>query len=349
MIAFFAAIGLPRKFAIGLVALATFALTIPSMPVQAKEVTKSAATTTAKKYKNKKQQVRKKATRAHKTHRRVASSRTRKAQARYRTAPGELGLMSQAALVIDQDSGETLLSKNSDKEMPIASLTKLMTALVVLDSKLPLDQYLKISTEDVDREKNTHSRLTVGTELTRDQMLLLALMSSENRAAVALSRNYPGGRVAFIAKMNAKAKALGMHSSHFADAAGLSPNSVSTARDLHRLVSAAYAQPLIRAYSVQEEETVRVGRRMQTFINSNRLVRNGGDWDIGLQKTGFTNEAGRCLVMQVTLEGRRVAMIFLDSFGKLTRYADASRVRQQIERKAYASPSLSTVSATASP
>ena len=257
-----------------------------------------------------------------------------------------MGLASHAALVIDQDSGETLLSKNSDTEMPIASLTKLMTALVVMDAKLPLDEVLEISDEDVDREKNTHSRLTVGTELTRSQMLLLALMSSENRAAMALSSNYPGGRKAFVAQMNAKAKALGMTSTHFADPAGLSSDSVSTARDLHRLVSAAYTQPLIRRYTTQEEETVLVGRRMQTFINSNRLVRYGADWDIGLQKTGFTNEAGRCLVMQVTLQGRRVAMIFLDSFGKLTRYADATRVRQQIESKLSAAPHLTAVSAT---
>ena len=340
MIALFAAIGFPRKLSLGLVAMVSFALTISCMPVEAKEVTKSAATAIAKKH-----HVRK-STRAHKTHRRVSSSRAKSRYATYRSMAGEMGLASHAALVIDQDSGETLLAKNSDAEMPIASLTKLMTALVVVEAHLPLDEVLEISEEDVDREKNTHSRLTVGTDLTRGQMLLLALMSSENRAAMALSTNYPGGRKAFVAQMNAKAKALGMTSTHFADPAGLSSDSVSTARDLHRLVSAAYAQPLIRRDTTHEEETVLVGRRMQTFINSNRLVRYGADWDIGLQKTGFTNEAGRCLVMQVTLQGRRVAMIFLDSFGKLTRYADATRVRQQIESKFNAEPRLTAVSTT---
>lgn len=247
------------------------------------------------------------------------------------SAYGSLALASHAALVIDQDSGETLVTKNSNEPMPIASLTKLMTALVVLDAKLPMDETLEISRDDVDKWRNTHSRLTVGTQLTRGDMLLLALMSSENRAALSLSRNYPGGRSAFIAQMNAKAKSLGMNSTRFADPAGLSNESMSTAHDLQFLVKAAYAHPLIRRDSTQESHEVRVGRRMQTFINSNSLVRGGGDWDIGMQKTGFTNEAGRCLIMQVNLQGRRLAMIFLDSFGKLTRYADALRVRRHLE------------------
>lgn len=244
---------------------------------------------------------------------------------------GTLALASHAALVVDQESGETLITKNPNQEMPIASLTKLMTALVVLDAKLPMDETLDISSDDVDHWRNTHSRLTVGTRLSRSEMLLLALMSSENRAAMSLSRNYPGGRKAFIAQMNAKARALGMNSTHFADPAGLSNESVSTAHDLQFLVKAAYTQPLIRRDSTQEDHEVRVGRRMLTFVNSNSLVRGGGDWDIGMQKTGFTNEAGRCLVMQVNLQGRRLAMIFLDSFGKLTRYADALRVRKHLE------------------
>lgn len=255
-----------------------------------------------------------------------------------RNTPDALALKSSAALVVDQDTGEALAAKNADTVLPVASLTKLMTALVVLEAGLPLDEVLDIGREDIDTHKNTHSRLKVGTRLSRDQLLLLALMSSENRAAMALSRHYPGGREAFIARMNAKALELGMASSRFADAAGLSSQSVSTARDLHRLVSAADQQPLIRKYSTQANATVRANGRRLTFSNSNRLIRKSGDWNIGLQKTGFTNEAGRCLVMQATVLGRRLAMIFLDSSGTLTRYADASRVRRRLELDTQAPP-----------
>ncbi len=243
----------------------------------------------------------------------------------------ELKLQSSAALVVDQDTGETLALKNADVVLPIASLTKLMTALVVIESGAPMDEILEVGDEDVDTIKHTHSRLKVGTRLSRNEMLLLALMSSENRAAMALSRNYPGGRAAFVAQMNLKAQGLGMASSHFADPAGLSNDSVSTARDLHRLLGAAYAQPLIRSYTTQAESTIDANGHTLTFVSSNRLVRGPGDWDIGLQKTGFTNEAGRCLVMQATVLSRRLAMIFLDSTGTLTRYADAARVRKQVE------------------
>jgi D-alanyl-D-alanine endopeptidase (penicillin-binding protein 7) len=263
----------------------------------------------------------------------------------------ELKLQSSAALVVDQDTGEMLAMKNPDVVLPIASLTKLMTALVVIDSHPDMDETLEISSEDVDTTRNTHSRLTVGTQLTRDEMLLLALMSSENRAAMSLSRNYPGGRTAFVAQMNAKAQALGMTSTHFGDPAGLSNESVSTARDLRHLIGAAYAQPLIRSYTTQPEKIVRAGRHTLTFINSNRLVRStSGDWDIELQKTGFTNEAGRCLVMQVKLLSRRLAMIFLDSTGTLTRYADAARVRKRIEHelKALKPVPIATTAAAAS-
>jgi serine-type D-Ala-D-Ala endopeptidase (penicillin-binding protein 7) len=248
----------------------------------------------------------------------------------------DLRLKSNAVLVIDQDTGETLAQKNADRVLPIASLTKLMTALVVLDSAQPLDEMLEISREDIDRVKRTQSRLSVGTRLTRDEMLLLALMSSENRAASALSRHYPGGRTAFIARMNQKARELGLTATHFADAAGLSRHSVSTARDLYRLIEAADAHPLIRDYSTQLRGTVKVKGRRLEFINSNRLVRGRNDWDIGLQKTGFTNEAGRCLVMQANVLGRRVAMVFLNSNGTLTRYADAARVRRSLQSRASA-------------
>lgn len=243
-----------------------------------------------------------------------------------------LALKSGAWLVVDQDTGETLAMKNADKVLPVASLTKVMTAFVVLDAQQPLDEILEITTEDIDREKNTPSRLKVGTRLSRDDLLVLALMASENRAASALSRHYPGGRASFIEEMNAKARALGMKHTHFADAAGLSRRSVSTARDLHILLTAADAQPLIRDYSTRQRHTVRVGRnRPMTFLSSNRLVRHAGSWDIELQKTGFTNEAGRCLVMQAKIADRRLTMIFLNSVGKLTRYGDASRVRTRLE------------------
>lgn len=251
-----------------------------------------------------------------------------------RKTPDEFALKSSAAMVVDQDSGETLTSKNPDAVLPIASLTKLMTALVVIESALPLDETLEIGADDVDKVKKTSSRLRVGTRLTRDQMLLLALMSSENRASMALSRHYPGGRAAFLARMNAKAGELGMASTRFADAAGLSAASVSTARDLVKLVAAADRQPLIRQYSTQGDATLKVGRSRLKFVNSNRLIRKRAGWNIALQKTGFTNEAGRCLVMQATVLGRRVAMIFLDSSGSLTRYADAKRVRQRLEAQA---------------
>lgn len=244
----------------------------------------------------------------------------------------DVGLKSQAALVVDLDSGETLVAKNADVVTPVASLTKLMTALVVLESGLPLEERLEVSRDDSYPAKPTPSKLAAGTRLTRGELLLLALMASENRAALALSRHYPGGREAFVARMNAKAQELGMHATHFDEAAGLSSGSVSTARDLHLLVQAAAAEPLIADYSTRREASVRVGKRKLTFINSNRLVRRSKRWDIALQKTGYTHEAGRCLAMEARVADRRLSMIFLDSFGKLTRYGDASRVRQRLER-----------------
>ncbi len=249
-----------------------------------------------------------------------------------RETPDALALRSSVALVADQVSGELLVAKNIDAVLPIASLTKLMTALVVVEAGLPLDETLQITAADLDREKNTYSRLAVGSKLSRDDMLLLALMSSENRAASALGRHYPGGLPAFVNAMNARARSLGMTMTHYQDANGLSSRNVSTARDLLKLVDAAYQQPLIRAYSTQKQHVVRPARQPLTFGTSNRLLRaSSTDWEIGLQKTGFTNEAGRCLVMQTTLRDRPLAMIFLDSSGKLTRYGDASRVRKWIE------------------
>lgn len=245
----------------------------------------------------------------------------------------KVSLKSSAAIVVDEERGEILVAKNADEVMPIASLTKLMTALVVVEAKQSMSELLEIGQDDVDREKNTYSRLKVGARLTRGDMLLLALMSSENRAAQALSRHFPGGRKAFLSAMNNRARQLGMNSTHFADAAGLSDHSVSTARDLHRLLVAAYAHPLIRDYSTREKDTVTLKRSRLQFVNSNHLVRYSNDWDIRLQKTGFTNEAGRCLVMEVRAEGRRLSMVFLDSAGKLTRYGDAARVRKVLAQE----------------
>lgn len=241
-----------------------------------------------------------------------------------------LALKSQAVLVVDEATGETLAAKNADRVLPVASLTKLMTALVVLEAQQPLGEVLDITRDDIDNAKHTPSRLKIGTQLTRGNLLLLALMASENRASMALSRHYPGGRLAFVSKMNLKARALGMHHTRFADPTGLSKHNVSTARDLRLLLDAANANPLIRDYSTRPEHTVAVGKRKLKFVSSNRLVRRD-NWDIELQKTGFTNEAGRCLVMRTTVGGRQLAMIFLNSFGKLTRYGDASRVRQGLE------------------
>ena len=238
-----------------------------------------------------------------------------------------VALKSQSVLVVDADSGEILAAKNADAVVAVASLTKLMTALVVLESGQDLEESLQITREDLDTYKRTPSRIPFGARLRRGDLLLLALMASENRAALALSRHHPGGRTAFVAQMNATAARLGMAHTRFTDAAGLSPSNRSTAHDLRLLLDAANAQPLIQDYSTRPSHTVRVGKQRLRFVSSNRLVR-GTRWDIELQKTGYTNEAGRCLVMQATVEGRRLAMIFLNSVGKLTRYGDAARVRQ---------------------
>ena len=232
-------------------------------------------------------------------------------------------------MVIDANTSEELLAKDADRVVPIASITKLMTAMVVLDAKPPMGETLKISNDDRDLVMGTSSRLQVGWALSREDMLHLALMASENRAAAALSRYYPGGRPAFIKAMNAKAAELGMTKTHFVNPNGLTNENVSTAFDLAKLVRAADQYPLIREFSTDPRYSVRIGRYMVPFYNSDRLV-GLPNWDIELQKTGFTNEAGRCLVMLVNAEGRALIMIFLDGYGKLTRYADARRVLMQL-------------------
>ncbi|WP_186425298.1 D-alanyl-D-alanine endopeptidase [Cupriavidus metallidurans] len=243
-----------------------------------------------------------------------------------------LALRSSVALVMDQNTNEVLFQKNPTAVLPIASITKLMTALVVMDARLPMDEMLTVTEEDRDTEKHSSSRLRFGTQLTRQEMLLLALMSSENRAASALGRNYPGGLPAFVGAMNRKARELGMSDSHFVDSNGLSSSNVSSAMDLARLVNAAYRNPTIREYSTQPEHEVTVFGRPMHYVSTNRLVR-GGNWDIGLQKTGYISEAGQCLVMQTRVNDRNVVMVFLDSVGKLSRFADATRVRSWLEHQ----------------
>ncbi len=238
-------------------------------------------------------------------------------------------MKSKIALVVDANTSEELLVKDAERVVPIASITKLMTAMVVLDAKLPLGEMLKISDDDRDRVMGTSSRLRVGWALSREDMLHLALMSSENRAAAALSRYYPGGRPAFIAAMNAKATELEMTKTHFVNPNGLTTENVSTASDLAKLVRAADQYPLIREFTTDPGYDVRIGRYALPYSNSNRLV-GRPDWDIKLQKTGFTNEAGDCLVMQLNAAGRSLIMVFLDANGKLTRFADARRVLRQL-------------------
>ena len=242
-----------------------------------------------------------------------------------------LKLQSSAVLVLDHQSGEVLYGKNTQAVVPIASITKLMTAMVVLDANLDPGEKIAITQDDVDWLRGSHSRLRVGAPLTRDELLRLALMASENRAASALGRAYPGGLESFVRAMNLKAQLLGMNGSHFADPTGLSSANVSTAGDLATLVRFAYRYPKIRQYSTSTAYAVSLGgRRPVAFRNTNRLVGSGA-WDIGLSKTGFINEAGRCLVMQATLAGRMVIIVLLDSWGKYTRIGDANRIRKWLE------------------
>lgn len=243
-----------------------------------------------------------------------------------------LKLASSKALVINQLTGEILYAKNTDTPTPIASVTKLMTAMVMLDAQLPLDDLLFISDEDVDYLKGTSSRLRVGTTLTRGELLQLALMASENRAASALGRNYPGGKAAFVQAMNNKAQLLGMKSSRFVDSTGLDSNNVSTAEDLVKMVNAAYHYPEIRQVTTSPSQEFTLDGRQNplNFVNTNALVR-GGNWVIGLSKTGFINEAGRCLVMQAEISGQPVIIVLLDSAGKMTRIGDANRIRKWVE------------------
>lgn len=242
----------------------------------------------------------------------------------------KLALKSGSALVIELGGGDTLYQKNADTVAPIASITKLMTAMVVLDGIPNLQSSITISDDDVDYLRGSHSRLHVGAVMTRETALLLALMSSENRAANALARHYPGGMPAFLAAMNAKAQVLGMSNTRFADPTGLTSNNVSTANDLAKMVAAAYRYPLIRELSTTSEATVDVGRRKLVFRNTNPLVKSAA-WDVGLSKTGYIHEAGKCLVMQARVADKPVVIVLLDSAGKLTRVGDANRIKRWME------------------
>jgi len=244
--------------------------------------------------------------------------------------PRGLVLRSAAALVEDQKTGELLIQKQATAIVPIASITKLMTAMVVLDADKKLQKSLTIEADDIDTLRHSHSRLSVGAQLTRREALLVALMASENRAAHALARTYPGGLAACVAAMNAKARALGLYETRFDDPTGLSTGNVSSARDLVRMVDAAYQYRLIREFSTCKQASIYTGQRILEFRNTNQLVTNP-NWEIGLSKTGFIGEAGRCLVMQANVAQRPLLIVLLDSQGRLTRLGDANRIKKWLE------------------
>jgi len=243
-----------------------------------------------------------------------------------------LSLRSAAAIIQDEETGEILYGKNASAVTPIASITKLMTAMVVLDAKLPMDQYISVNIADTPEMKGVFSRVKLNSELPRKEMMLIALMSSENRAAASLAHHYPGGYAAFIAAMNAKARSLGMINTHYVEPTGLSVHNVSTARDLSKLLMAARHYPMLSELSTTKEKTVAFRKPNYTlgFHNTDHLV-NKDNWDIKITKTGFTNQAGHCLVLVTNMGGRPVALVILDAFGKYTHFADASRIRNWIE------------------
>jgi D-alanyl-D-alanine endopeptidase (penicillin-binding protein 7) len=249
--------------------------------------------------------------------------------------PQKLVLCSAAVLVKDQRTGKFLVQKQAEMILPIASITKLMTAMVVLDARMNLQEFITIDPQDVDTLRHSHSRLPLGTCMMRREALLLALMSSENRAAHALGRTYPGGLGKFVAAMNLKARFLGLSETRFEDPTGISNGNVSSARDLARMVDAAYNYRLIREFTTCKEASINSGHRTLEFRNSNRLIRNP-HWQIGLSKTGFIEEAGRCLVMQANVAQRPLLIVLLDSQGKLTRFGDANRIRKWIEEQSLA-------------
>lgn len=249
-----------------------------------------------------------------------------------RSTSDALDLRSSVALVVDQETQEVLFRKNDHAVLPIASLTKLMTGLVISEANLSMMERITITQADVDTEKGSSSRLAVGTELSRGELMHLALMSSENRAAHALGRTFPGGLQEFVSRMNQRAQMLGMSDTRYVEPTGLSSRNQSSANDLALLVAAAYKEPMLRELSTSHGREVEVGSRTLQYNNTNRLVKNP-EWEIGLQKTGYISEAGQCLVMQAKVAGRKLIMVFLDSAGKLSRIGDAERVRKWVEKK----------------
>lgn len=249
--------------------------------------------------------------------------------------PDELDLKSGVALVIDQETNEVLFSKNESAILPIASITKLMTGIVISEANLPMSEIITITPEDV--QNATFSRLKAGTSMSRQDMLHLALMSSENRAAYALGRTYPGGMATFVRLMNAKALMLGMTNTHYVEPTGLSSDNRSTAQDLAKLVGFASKNPLVSELSTSHGYQLASGRRTLNYVNTNRLTSNP-NWEIEVQKTGYISAAGRCLVMKTTVAGRKLVMVFLDSMGKYSRLGDAERVRAWVESRAGKAP-----------
>ena len=246
---------------------------------------------------------------------------------------GEPNLQSTAAIVLDAKTGQTLYSKNADQVHPIASITKLMTSMVVLDAKQPMDEAVAISSEDLDTLKNTRSRLPIGANFRRDDLIRIALVASDNRAAAALGRSYPGGTLAAVDAMNAKAAALGLTNTHFVDASGLAPGNVSSPQDLGKLVAAASEYAIIREYSTTPalDVTLPTSGRKVAYVNTNTLVRSS-DWIIGLSKTGYISESGKCLVMHAMIANNPVVIVLLDSWGRLTRVGDANRIKRWLEK-----------------
>jgi len=256
---------------------------------------------------------------------------------------GEPNLQSTAALVYDQNTGKLLYAKNADTVTPIASITKVMTAMIVLDARLPLDEAIVITNEDIDLLKGSKSRLPIGSAFRREDLMRLALMASDNRAASALGRNYPGGIEAFVEAMNTKAKLLNLSSTRFVDSSGLAPGNVSSPQDLATLVSEASRYAQIREFSTTPELHVTLpnAKKPMGFNNTNALVKNH-DWNIGLSKTGYISESGKCLVMQATIANNPVVIVLLDSWGRLTRIGDANRIKKWLEHNRVATLPRST-------
>jgi len=244
-----------------------------------------------------------------------------------------LKVRSLKAIVVNQKTGEVIYEKNADAKASIASLTKLMTAMVVLDSGLDLNEIFTLTKADIDRIKRTTSRLPIGSKLSRYELLKAALISSDNRAAFALSRSYPSGRKGFISAMNVKAIQLGMQKSQFRDPTGLDKRNISTAKDLLKLARAAYQYSVIRELTTTASENIKISKKRNSigFNNTNPLVKKD-EWDIGLSKTGFIRESGRCLVVQTIIDDQPIIIILLNSYGKLTRFADVKRIRNWMNR-----------------